>query len=78
MIICLCDRCGKLIKRNAVNDKYSIRKSETVFEQPEGSISCGTLRLTFCEDCYAAIENILDRELESIPERVEVELCKND
>lgn len=76
MIIILCDRCGKQVKRYTGNDKYEIWKSKTVFGQPEETISCGTNRLTFCKDCYAAIEKILDRELESIPERVEVELCK--
>lgn len=79
MILWICDRCGKQIDRFVRNDRYEItragaedygygndREYRKSMRDPK---ACYTERLSFCEECGAKINAILDEELSGFPKK---------
>ena len=74
MDIWVCDCCGKQIDRFVSSHKYEIRK--TCRDREDRAFYLRPLK--FCTSCQHSIEEMLERRLRDMPERVEVSLYREE
>lgn len=74
MTVWVCDCCGKQIDRFVKSNKYDIRKSC----RDRSDMAFYLRSLEFCDRCYLEIENMLNKKLGKIPEKVDVLLSSEE